>query len=492
VRARAAGARRWLIATLFSRNVLAMNQPTNQSRTKRDFRFLLALVLLTLLAYLIRQHFILVTQVEAPIRGDIRQYVAYAWNLLHHGVFSQTPPGEAIPSPDKFRSPGYPAFLLTWMALARTGDGWYWLALHAQAALGALTATLSVLIARHWLPRGWALLAGMLVAVWPHHVAATGALLSEVVFGFVLAVAALATAETLRRRQARWAVAAGIAWGGAALINPVSLLFPLIVAVIFLRERLSHCALLFVVAAMLGPGAWGARNMKIDAAPPGRAAINIAQGSWPLYHEAHIQVLKYDNPIAHAVMDRINKEAMLLATDPASGFSALGQRMAEDPAYYLRWYILQKPYLLWDWDIRLGAGDVYFHAQRGSPLDGNPVLSAVKSALQLLNPAIFGISAIASGWLVYGWFRRRPWAPAAAGMVAAFCLYITAIHVLFQAEPRYAIPYRPFQMLMVAGFLALIARYWLPIRLALTGNRRQATPGGGSECPPASLNSSEK
>lgn len=435
-----------------------MTQPTNHSQTKGDFRFLLALVLLTLLAYLIRQHFILVTQVEAPIRGDIRQYVAYAWNLLHHGVFSQTPPGESIPSPDKFRSPGYPAFLMTWMALARIGEGWYWLALHAQAVLGALTATFSMIIARHWLAGGWALLAGMLVAVWPHHVAATGALLSEVVFGFVLALAALATAEALRRKQAGWAITAGFAWGGAVLINPVSLLFPPLVALIFLRERMARCALFLLIAAMLGPGAWSVRNLAIDEAPPGRAAINIAQGSWPLYHEAHMQVLRYDNPIAHEVMGRINREAMLLATDPAAGLSAIGERMADDPPHYLRWYFLQKPYLLWDWDIRLGAGDVYFHAQRGSPLESNPVLSATKQALKLINPLIFGVSAVASGLLLFGWLRRRPWAPAAAALVAGFCLYITAIHVAFQAEPRYAIPYRPFQMIMFASFLALAVR----------------------------------
>ena len=68
-------------------------------------RFLLALLLLTLFAWLLREYFVLATVVEAPIRGDVRDYVAYAWNLVHHGVFSKAWPTDtaAVPVPDGFR-----------------------------------------------------------------------------------------------------------------------------------------------------------------------------------------------------------------------------------------------------------------------------------------------------------------------------------------------------------------------------------------------------
>ena len=66
-------------------------------------RFLLALVGLTVFAWLLRVYFIQIGQVAVPVRGDIREYYAYAWNLYHHGVFSHAWPAEAVPAADAFR-----------------------------------------------------------------------------------------------------------------------------------------------------------------------------------------------------------------------------------------------------------------------------------------------------------------------------------------------------------------------------------------------------
>ena len=63
---------------------------------------------------------------------------------------------------------------------------------------------------------------------------------------------------------------------------------------------------------------------------------------------------------------------------------------------------------------------------------------------------------------MFGWLGRRPWACPAAVSVAAFCIYITALHVVFQAEPRYAIAYRSLQLLMlvtaIRGGMELLTR----------------------------------
>src|SRR5690606_2723411 len=90
-------------------------------------KFLLGLALLTLFAWLLREYFIAVTIVEIPIRGDIRQYVAYAWNLLNNGTFSHVWPGSGTPVPDTFRGPCYPVFLAGLMWL--DPEGWYALGL---------------------------------------------------------------------------------------------------------------------------------------------------------------------------------------------------------------------------------------------------------------------------------------------------------------------------------------------------------------------------
>src|SRR5690606_15992024 len=207
-------------------------------------KFLLGLALLTLFAWLLREYFIAVTIVEIPIRGDIRQYVAYAWNLLDNGTCSHVWPGSGSPAPDRIRGPGYPVFLAALMWL--DPQGWYALGLHAQAVVGALTATLTVLLARHWLPDAWAFVAGALVAVWPHHVAATGALLTEVVFGFLLMLALWLSAEAMKRRSVGWAAGAGVAFSTAALTSMISLLFPVFVGLAMWRGKLPRAALLVV------------------------------------------------------------------------------------------------------------------------------------------------------------------------------------------------------------------------------------------------------
>lgn len=433
----------------------------------RRSRFWLLLILLTLCAWLLREYYVLASQVEAPIRGDVRQYVAYAMNLLHHGTFSQVWPGTGSPLPDSFRGPGYPWFLAVFMLSGKTPDSWYWLALHAQAILGALTATLTVLLARQWLSSAWALFAGCMLALWPHHVAATGALLSEVVFGFSLMLALLMAAEALKRQQIGWAMASGVTFSFAALVNPVSLLFPVLVALLFRRALGRRVASVLLLGALLGPGLWTLRGMTIDAPPqvPSRAALNLAQGSWPLYHEAHFQVLRYDNAIAREMLAEIDREAVLLTTHPPAGFAAIAQRMAADPPYYLRWYLLQKPFLLWDWDIRLGVGDVYYHRTRNSPLETNVLLRSIKQSLKALNPILFVLAVLG---VAFAWTgsARQGHGRTALALSAFLWLYVTAVHVVFQAEPRYANAYRAVEMILVATALSQLA--------GLLGRRRSA------------------
>ena len=182
---------------------------------RRKFLWLAASVVL--LSWLLREQFVLFTHVVAPIRGDVRQYVAYAWNLVHHHTFSNADPGSTAVLPDAFRGPGYPLFLAGSLFVAGEGSGWYLLTLQIQALLGAATVALTMLLGRHWLSRKATLCAGLLMAFWPHHIAATGAVLSEVLFGFLLVLALWLTAEAARRKRTAWAAIAGLIFGAAYL-----------------------------------------------------------------------------------------------------------------------------------------------------------------------------------------------------------------------------------------------------------------------------------
>lgn len=444
-----------------------MTGPQTPRANPREFlgvrpRFAFWVGAVVLLAFLIREYFVLVTVVDIPIRGDIREYAVYAWNLYHHGVFSVAPPQAAIPVADAYRSPGYPWLLALCMFLRPQGDGWYALALQMQVILGTATVWLTTLLARRWLNQGWAIAAGLLLAVWPHHVAATGALLSEVAFGFMLMAGLYCFARAMNSRRRVFLALAAVSFGYAYLVNPLIALFPPVIALLVWREKGREAALLFAGIFLMPLLAFGLRNAQLDDNRPsgahraGRAAMNFVQGSWPQYHHAW-QAQMVGDPIGIAITQEIGKETKLLDEDPRAGVVNIARRLATDPVYYAAWYLWRKPLLLWDWEIQVGAGGVYVLAVENSPLDTHPLLRWCSVTLRFLNPllsllALGGMVAVLTGGL-----RRKPWAPAAALATGALALYLTAIHTVFQAEPRYANAYRGIEILLVITMLKLLA-----------------------------------
>jgi 4-amino-4-deoxy-L-arabinose transferase-like glycosyltransferase len=425
-----------------------------------------------LLALLLRFQFVHQAQVIQPASGDSRHYVAYAINLAKNHTFSKALPGQPV-VPDSFRSPGYPLFLAACIRAANgtANDRWYHLALWLQCVLGAATAWLAIGLGRQWLPSEVALGVGLAVAVWPHHVVASSALLSEVLLGFLLALSLALAALALHRRNLVAASGAGLALGAGVLVNPAMLFLPLFLALPFVRSERRRLLVPLLVLPLLCSGAWAWRDAQLpDAEGTGRGALNFVQGSWPEMHAAwrsgrveEGEALGAERSVVVAA--QIDAEAALLDQQPLDGMRMIGRRFAGSPAYYIRWYLLEKPFLLWDWEIRVGAGDIYVNAIENSPFERNPVLRLLRNALRLANPLLFvlalaGLVSIARR----GWREDRD---AIAALVALAFVYFTAVHGVFQAEPRYAIAYRAEEMLLAATALAALSSAW---------RARRATP----------------
>ena len=153
----------------------------------RAWIFLLSTV--GLLAFALRWYYVTHVIVDSPVRGDAIEYYYYAWNLLHHGVFSLRKHDAAQIVSDSFRDPGYPVFLAAWMGTLGEFQDWYPRILVGQALLGAATVPLMMSAARNWLPIRWLAGAGLLMAIWPHSITITGYILSETLFGFLIALA---------------------------------------------------------------------------------------------------------------------------------------------------------------------------------------------------------------------------------------------------------------------------------------------------------------
>jgi hypothetical protein len=189
-----------------------------------------------------------------------------------------------------------------------------------------------------------------------------------------------------------------------------------------------------LVVAMVAPVAWGLRSATL---PPsqGRAAINVIQGSWPDFHASYRE---QPAPWAKARQAAIAREV------EQGDLRSVAERVQANPLHYARWYA-SKPAALWGWDIQLGAGGIYFLGTELSPYDG-PAWDAMQTAYHALNP---WLTLLTLGYALLLLRSRDPVALLCGGAV----WYLTALHVVFQAEPRYAIAYRPIECVLVAGAL---------------------------------------
>lgn len=404
--------------------------------------FLLGAVTVTLLGFGIREWFVLAAVIPEANQGDVGAYLRYAMHLVLHGVFSQQGNVEVV-IPDAYRSPGYPWLLAAIFRFTGT-DGWYPVIYQVQALIGAATVAGVIALARQWLPRGWALVAGAWMALQPHHVAATGAILTEVLFGACIVAALLCSAVALKRRSMSLAILAGAVFGFGYLVNPVMALFPVALLLVYWRAGALRHGMAVLLVALIAVGGWSARNAAVGADGGSRAVENFVQGSWPLYHHAEHWWIWEES--SRQVRAGIKAETDAIKADPAA-LQLVTDRMSERPGYFATWYLIQKPYLLWDWDIRMGKGGVYQIDVVDSPLDHWPVKGAV-IAQWALNPLVFALALLGIGLAYRG--------PPAVQVVALFAVYITAVHVVLQAEPRYAIPYRSVEILLAVSAVAWI------------------------------------
>jgi hypothetical protein len=132
--------------------------------------------------------------------------------------------------------------------------------------------------------------------------------------------------------------------------------------------------------------------------------------------------------------------------------------MQADPLKYARWYGA-KPFLLWDWSIRMGEGDVFVYPAIESAYRANAVYRASSAIAYTLNPWLFVLAAAFCAGVALGWRVAVPEAVA----LAAFLLYVTGVFWVFQSEPRYSIPFRSLQLLAAVAAL-MAASGWLRAR----------------------------
>lgn len=392
--------------------------------------------------------------IKPHLWGDSTHYMYYAYNLYQHSVFSSSPIGTPHPLADGFDSPAYPFFVSLFIRFG--GGHWFTKLLVFQCLLGTLTVVVSAALARRIFGHAAALGVALVIAFWPHLVVISAWVLTETLFGALLITGLWMSVRLAERGGKIAAVGTGFVWGLAALTNPVATLMPALLAVPIARIRGWRLAALMVLAGSLLPAAWGVRNYGLPTASSstGRALMNFVQGSWPEYHRAiHIG----RTPQEAAIAGLINQQIAVTVDHPAAGFAQIGQRLAGDPARYLQWYLLQKPYLLWDWRIRVGAGGpdgIEVAPLVHSPYRFIPLLGLSLDVYRALNPLVFVLALLGILWTARRWAEHTP----ALVFAAITAVYATVVYSVLQAEPRYSIPYRPLEILLAFAGVVMIRK----------------------------------
>ena len=400
------------------------------------------------------------TVVDTPVRADARDYVTYAYNLRHSGVYSSARDGiadpQTRPAPDAVRAPGYPLALT--MFIERVTASELAKITSIQALVSTLVVLLTYFICVQVVPWALALVASFLVAISPHLINANVYILTESMTAFVLMLFVAGMMYALKgRRVFPWFVA-GALLGVCALVRPAFQYFPLFLAgLVFLKMgvRPSYRLVLSMFLGFLVLYApWVMRNLfAIGQTSDATLMINF------LHHGMYPGFTYAGNPESFGFPYHYDPQSPLISQSVASVLKAILANFVAEPVEYLRWYLLEKPAYLWSWSIVQGAGDAFVYPVIKSPYvdSGMFVVTHTISAwtylpsvlLALLGCVAVWIPRVSSGFGEHGLWLVR--------VISLLLLYYTALHMVGAPFPRYSVPFKPLMYAMaVVGAWALM------------------------------------
>lgn len=204
---------------------------------------------------------------------------------------------------------------------------------------------------------------------------------------------------------------------------------------------------------MLAIGAWQARNW-INVPADGRTAQTRALDNFIIGSHPEFTAQYRANPRDPA--NAANLDIAAVAGSWAQYLGLLTPRLQADPARYAHWYLVEKPRLLWDWNLLVGHGDIYVYAVKASYYDKSAPMRLSYDLMRALHPAVL---LLALAGLPLAWWRRRADSPA-IGLVYLALGYVSLVYVVLQAEARYSVPLRPLLYLASVYAVVAVGRLW--------------------------------
>lgn len=424
------------------------------------------------------------TEVFHPIRADAAKYVAYAYNLKHHRVFSHTHDWEAentgaAPAPDKLTLPGYPAFLTLWLGNEPKPDyaSVVTRVTHAQMALGIGTCILTLLLALQLLPFRWAIATGLLTAISPHLATISTYLLTESLFT-LLFVGSLSALVIACKPGARWPIflLAGALLAIASLVRPQLTLLPFLLLGICMtsrRLRMRWRPLLLgimVFVAILAP--WFIRNARTTDSGPNLTVMSLYHGSFP-------EMMYQGDPRTYGAPYLFDPDADAHSSSLAATLHYIGEEFRKAPVRMTHWYLLGKPEFFLSWNIIAGGGDVFIYPVARSPYLQSPPFKAMRALSFSLH---WPVTLLALVGMLLAFWRPSLLSDDATRqtqlrLLATVLATMLIMHMLGAPFPRYGIPFRPLIYLLgVATLCGLKTEFTRRNRSAVNASHHPPAP----------------
>jgi len=398
------------------------------------------------------------TRIDHPIRGDARDYLAYAYNLDIYGIYSRAwPEAEAkAPLPDAVRAPFYSAVVSLFLD-KNDINATLMRVLNLQALLGVLTVLVYLLLYRRIMPPLWALSAGLVTAISPHLINASVYLLTETLFTFLLGLHLLTLEKALRLRHARWALVAGTLLALSFLTRPTTqyLIFAYLLALLIWTgthwRAYAKCLLWLILPVAIAASAWATRNL----VETGRTSDPTLTASF-LHHGMYINMMYADQPETFGYPYRFDPLTAEIGGNPTKVMQAIAQNFQQEPQRYLSWYLIGKPAQFFSWNLTESVGDAFIYAPLKTPYMDNALFQGSHLVARLLHPFLILLSLV-------GAYLALKRANIAAALLSIVLLYFVALHMIGAPFPRYSIPLRPIND-GLAFYALYLAIEWIKTR----------------------------
>jgi len=379
----------------------------------------------------------------AKLNNDDVKYIRSAEFLLNHGVLTYNSGDQ----PTVFIMPGLPVLLAMFRFFLDRSDAIMAFRLF-QCALQAASVYLVFLLGRQFFSSRSAKIAAVLSTLYIPSYYASGAILTESVFTFLLLLTTLFAVGAVRSNKLGLYLAVGIGWAAMTYLKPQCLLYPAIIAILWLMARYSwrqmaRFAAVLAVTFCLLLSPWWVRNYHSFSKPillTQSSGNPLLLGTFIYYGAPSAGFFKQypqykDNLVSPS--DEVNKE---------TGLRIIRYGFTHEPLRYMSWYTVEKSWLLF-WQ----------------PFYWKEILGLPKLAVQIWHQlyVVLGIGGVILSLV------RRKW----KALLPLFLTmgYFIGVYLPFVTFSRYGYPLMPFITLFAAYSLETIAH---PLRMKLGLQRR--------------------